>query len=731
MRVSTEAHPMYGFREKRQRRLDLNLAKETSPPISNGRPAGWSWLPGMIINLTTIAVVLMMDTVWAQQTGETLSLPPLTVDEEPEALTRGPLHEAFAEVYADPEPGLIVKKVPPEPLDEIPPSHRPEGDDVAWISGYWAWEEDGQDFIWISGVWRKVPPGRSWVPGYWQGIEEGQQWISGFWAKSGQGNLEYLPTPPPSAESGPSSLAPSDDHLYVPGCWRYVDDLYRWRPGFWTLQHDNWAWIPHRYVWTQHGCIFRSGYWDYLPIRRGVLFAPVHFRVPWSGQRNYRYTPSCVIDVGPSLLVHLFVRPGYCHYYFGDYYAARYRQSRIYPWVTCWQQYRHYDPLFAYYYYHGGRRNSVVNRVHGWHSHFARHAELRPTHTFADQHRRRDQGNVRQVASLGRSFQSELQRPRKGHSLIRVDQRNREKIRSQVEPLREIGRLRAAVESRVADGDLPRTTASDGSRSKLRPRDLAGQNGRAKQRERVGRETPGTVELRKQLSAAIGNFNRERTVPGRRTLDGRNRPSGLDQLPNRLREQQRATAGERFSPSSNTASIRQEHRPDRTPNAADSNRARNHVERQTRRSFDSTRRAPASASPRPILEGSANSLRVRSAPRRTPKPSSEILRGRARTETRRPSGFNVTPRASARPAPSFRSSPRPDNSFKRQRAANPSRGGARLGGSPSRSFGERRGSSSSRGLGGNRGASSARSFGGAGSGRARARSRDFKPERHK
>src|SRR5262245_35295405 len=46
-----------------------------------------------------------------------------------EVLTRGPIHEAFAEpVVRDPAPGLKVLKPPPEALKETPPDVKPEGE---------------------------------------------------------------------------------------------------------------------------------------------------------------------------------------------------------------------------------------------------------------------------------------------------------------------------------------------------------------------------------------------------------------------------------------------------------------------------------------------------------------------------------------------------------------------------------------------------------------------------
>lgn len=99
-----------------------------------------------------------------------------------EILTRGPVHEAFAElVAAEVETGMIIQKAPPPAIEEIPPVDMPEGEDIAWIPGYWGWDEQRDDFLWISGIWRVPPPDSSWTPGYWIEGEGGFQWVAGFW----------------------------------------------------------------------------------------------------------------------------------------------------------------------------------------------------------------------------------------------------------------------------------------------------------------------------------------------------------------------------------------------------------------------------------------------------------------------------------------------------------------------------------------------------------------------
>src|SRR4030042_3966049 len=89
--------------------------------------------------------------------------PPWPAQEQPEVLTRGPVHEAFAEpVTLQVEAGLIVPNRPPANIDEVPPAYRPQGEDVVWVPGYWSWDADRNDFIWVSACWRVPPPDMYW-----------------------------------------------------------------------------------------------------------------------------------------------------------------------------------------------------------------------------------------------------------------------------------------------------------------------------------------------------------------------------------------------------------------------------------------------------------------------------------------------------------------------------------------------------------------------------------------
>jgi hypothetical protein len=90
--------------------------------------------------------------------GDAAAQPGQVPPEGVEVLARGPVHEAFAEpAIRGPRPTPLVPKAPPDAIDELPPDQKPEGDNIQWIPGYWAWDEERTDYLWVSGTWRAVP----------------------------------------------------------------------------------------------------------------------------------------------------------------------------------------------------------------------------------------------------------------------------------------------------------------------------------------------------------------------------------------------------------------------------------------------------------------------------------------------------------------------------------------------------------------------------------------------
>ena len=292
----------------------------------------------------TVVLAVLLAFGSPSRTQEVLAQPQGT-----DALARGPIHEGFAQPdNPDPKQGAEVPRQPPTPIEELPPDQKPEGSNVQWLPGYWAYDADAKDFLWVSGCWRAAPPGRRWLPGHWQNTDRGWIFVSGFWAPEALQQVQYLPPPPPTIDKGPSVPAPSVDHFYAPGCWVYRDARYFWRPGHWVVFQPRWVWRPAHYVWTPTGCLFIEDYWDYPLEECGLQFAPVRFDLGiWLGARR-PYIPQFVVSVD-FMLGALFIPPGHRHYFFGDYFDTRFAQRGFVAWTDYHPVPGAFDPLFGYY----------------------------------------------------------------------------------------------------------------------------------------------------------------------------------------------------------------------------------------------------------------------------------------------------------------------------------------------------------------------------------------------
>lgn len=389
-----------------------------------------------------------------------------------EELTRGPVHEAFAEqVSPDATPSAIVPKAPPEAIEEVPPENKPADAKAIWIDGYWAWDDVDERYIWISGVWRVAPTGYRWTPGYWTEADGGFRWIGGFWASADRSEVAYQPAPPESLEEGPTSAAPSDGHIWVPGCWYYRDARYVWRPGYWTPGQDNWVWIPNYYRYTPRGYVLCGAYWDVPLATRGCLFAPVFFNRPIYNTPNWFYTPRVSIGLGP-LHFHMFVRPNYCHYYFGDYYGPNYARRGWLPWNSFHRQRHGFDPLFAYNVWHYKRQGIDFNdRYDRWQKFYDRHEDQRPRHTFSEQrdwvakNRASDRNEWKQSA-IAERFDDQVRNRRDGFvSLDRADRQRYQEIGDRVRDFRtERAKSEAVANARnERDGGVGENRGRNGS----------------------------------------------------------------------------------------------------------------------------------------------------------------------------------------------------------------------------------------------------------------------------
>ncbi len=331
-----------------------------------------------------ISVMTVLALSWSMRGLAQNAPPPLPDQEQPEVLTRGPVHEAFAEpVDLEFQAGVVATIQPPANIAEIPPAERPAGDHFVWVPGYWSWDGDRKGYIWVSACWRVAPPDMSWVPGYWNGVAGGWEWVAGFWTPAGAAEVEYLAAPPAFDSVAPPGPPPSADQIWVPPVQYWNQDQYIPRPGYWLAAQPGWVWSPSHYVRTPRGYVFCTGHWDYALEDRGVLFAPVHFPPAVYARAGYTYSPSVVLDLG-VLSVNLFAYPRYSHYYFGDYYDTAYVQIGIFPRFDGDRLHTWYDPIYEYdRWHHRAEPRWEEQERHGYDVRRA-DVNLRPARTYRD-----------------------------------------------------------------------------------------------------------------------------------------------------------------------------------------------------------------------------------------------------------------------------------------------------------------------------------------------------------
>lgn len=487
--------------------------------------------PPTVVRLTQLVPIpdpqpVLSDTLPAAPGLGPIELPPTGLapvelpENETDAYARGPVHEAFADVYeGNPTPSEIVTLQPPEAVDELPPEQAPTGENVQWIPGYWAWDVETKDHMWVSGVWRDVPPGRRWVPGYWATVTGGYQWVSGFWSDARAKELAYVPEPPQTLEVGPNIAAPTEEHVWIPGCWNYVNYNYRWTPGYWDLCQTDYMWVPAQYVWTPRGCIYVPGYRDYRFARRGLLFCPVRFRHSYAGYgRPWFYRPRHVVSLG-GFAIHLFVRPRVRHLYYGDFYGNQYAQFGFSPWYRHGWSGRHYhDPVLDFYRVDSRRQGvDFFLSVNTWHQRYATNVDLRPPHMIRDQDAfmARHRGDrTAELAVLTNRLDDVVRQPRSGQSFRQIDAR-------ELDAMRDVSRATRTIELARRQGErdgLINPTRSDDN-EETGPRGQGGTGRDIKERGRlVLGDLPESVREKTRESIGVADDLQRRVDRGERDI---------------------------------------------------------------------------------------------------------------------------------------------------------------------------------------------------------------------
>ena len=269
------------------------------------------------------------------------------IQQGPQVLTRGPIHEAFAApVVHDPAAGPVIPKQPPDPIQEMPPgpeARRPERpvDSGLLELGRLAQRLSlGQRHLARAAAQQPVgarllAPGRRGQPVGAGHVDSGEL---GPAQGQGQASAQAQAIVPAGTAGEPrdrpdhaAARAPTSPGLPATGPGK--ESVTSGGPGFWAAVQPNWIWMPAHYVWTPSGYLFVPGYWDLPVANRGLMFAPVYYPQPVYAQPGFVFTPSISI-VGSAVTANLFVSAGTNQYLFGDFYAQNFVSVGITPWFS-------------------------------------------------------------------------------------------------------------------------------------------------------------------------------------------------------------------------------------------------------------------------------------------------------------------------------------------------------------------------------------------------------------
>jgi WXXGXW repeat (2 copies) len=153
-----------------------------------------------------------------------------------------------------------VRTAPPPLRAEVIPRAPSPGH--YWAGGHWGWEHGA--WAWHGGHWIEARAGQVWVRPHWEQV--GAEWVyrPEHWAPivapAGIVAVTTDVAPPvPQVEVIP--VAPSANHFWVPGYWRWDGHTHVWVGGRWELTRAREVWVPQHWVHDGGHWRFNGGQW--------------------------------------------------------------------------------------------------------------------------------------------------------------------------------------------------------------------------------------------------------------------------------------------------------------------------------------------------------------------------------------------------------------------------------------------------------------------------------------
>ena len=144
---------------------------------------------------------------------------------------------------------------------------------------------------------------------------------------------------------------------------------------------------------------------------------------------------------------HLFLRPNYGHYYYGDYYEPRYRDRGYFASYSYNSSRYGYDPIYTQYRWENRNNRNWDRQRQDYYEYRRDHADARPPRTWASLSARsqveRDRGDL----GVAERFDRAVSTREAGQRFQKVDQKDREHYISQRQEIRKYGKEREQLET--------------------------------------------------------------------------------------------------------------------------------------------------------------------------------------------------------------------------------------------------------------------------------------------
>jgi hypothetical protein len=175
--------------------------------------------------------------------------------------------------------------------------------------------------------------------------------------------------------------------------------------------------------------------------------------------------------INPAVFAsHLFLRPSYGHYYFGDYYGSNYSSNGFSPWFSFFSSGSGYDPFYAHQHWQHRNDDQWNRKVQADFTHRRDHEDARPPRTFAAQRQLR--GNGRPEQNMESVIAQQLEQFRKAkESSIRfqqVDNDDRQQFGRRGQEVQKHRQQRQELEAKTVDSTAePSVRGGPSARVKL------------------------------------------------------------------------------------------------------------------------------------------------------------------------------------------------------------------------------------------------------------------------